>query len=57
MTVCEHCQYRYSWDCQDDYYRPKNGCKSFKLDFDTLTKKQQKTIRKILINEENCDEE
>ena len=57
MTVCEHCQYRYTWDCQDDYYRPKNGCEYFKLDFDTLTKKQQKAIRKILINEENCDEE
>ena len=56
MTVCEHCQYRYSWDCQDDF-KPKNGCESFKLDFDTLTKKQQKAIRKILINEENCDEE
>ena len=52
MTVCEHCKYRNSWDCQDDYYRRKNGCESFKLDFDTLTKKQQKAIRRILAHEE-----
>ena len=57
MTVCEHCQNRNSWDCQDDYYRPKNGCEYFKLDFDTLTKKQQKAIRIILIHEENYDED
>ena len=56
MSVCEHCQYRYSWDCED-YVKPKNGCKQFKLDFDTLTWKQQNAIRRILSNENNYDEE
>lgn len=51
MAVCEHCKYRYSWDCDDGLSLPKNGCDSFELDFKTLSNKQQKAIRKILANE------
>ena len=51
MAVCEHCKYRYSWDCDDGLPTPQNGCDSFELDFNTLSKKQQKAIRKILANE------
>ena len=52
MGVCEHCTYRYSWDCDDGLPYPKRGCEDFKLDFETLTKKQQKAIRKILARED-----
>ena len=39
--------YRYSYDCDDGWNRHKN-CESFKLDWDSLSKKDKKTIRKIL---------
>lgn len=53
MAVCNHCTYQYSWDCDDGLPYPKNGCEDFKLDFETLTKKQQKAIRRILSREED----
>lgn len=55
MSRCEHCEYRNSWDCEDEYYRVSNGntCDNFKLDFNTLTDKQKKTIQHILMGEEN----
>lgn len=52
MAVCDHCRYRYSWDCDDGRPYPKGGCDEFSLDFSTLTEKQQKTIRKILAHED-----
>ena len=52
MSVCEHCCYRYSWDCDDGLPYPDKGCNDFKLDFETLTEKQKKTIRKILSRED-----
>ena len=50
-SVCENCKYRYSWDCDDGLAYPKNGCKDFELDFSTLSKKQQKSIRRVLISQ------
>lgn len=55
MSVCEHCTARNSWDCED--YHPQKWCDSFKLDFDSLTKKQQKAIKRILIWQEIDDNE
>jgi len=53
VTVCEHCRYRYSWDCDDGLPYPKRGCDDFELDFATLTSKQQKAIRRILASQED----
>ena len=53
MAVCEHCRYRNSWDCDDGRPYPVSGCENFELDFSTLTKKQQKAIRRILANQDN----
>lgn len=53
MSVCEHCKSRYSWDCDDGRAYPKGGCDSFSLDFDTLTPKQQKAIKRILSHEDD----
>ena len=47
MSVCNYCKYRNSWDCESCH--PKNGCDDFHLDFETLSKKQQKAIRRTLI--------
>lgn len=51
MSVCNYCAYRNSYDCEDEYDRSEN-CESFKLDFETLSKKQKKKIKKILSREE-----
>jgi hypothetical protein len=50
MSVCDHCTARNSWDCEE--YQPKNGCEDFHLDFNTLTDKQKKAIRRTLIAQE-----
>lgn len=50
MSVCDYCKFRWSWDCES--YHPKNGCDDFHLDFETLSKKQQKAIRRTLIAQE-----
>lgn len=39
-SKCEHCKYRHSWDCDDGSPYPKNGCSSFQLDTNTLSKEQ-----------------
>ena len=54
MTRCDYCVYRNSWDCGDGWYRCSNNilCDNFKLDFDMLTLSQQKTIQKILMEED-----
>lgn len=52
MQVCEHCKYRYSWDCDDGRPYPKGGCDDFELDSNTLTNKQKKAIKRVLRNEE-----
>lgn len=53
MAVCDHCTYRYSWDCDDGFSYSERGCENFELDFQTLTKRQQKAIRRILAREED----
>ena len=54
MSRCEHCQYRNTWECGDGWNRRSNDtvCNDFKLDYDTLTDKQKKTIQKILMRED-----
>lgn len=49
-SICEHCKSRYTWDCDDGLPYPRGGCEDFALDWNTLSSKQQKTIRKILSN-------
>lgn len=44
MSICEHCNSRYSWDCDDGRAYPEHGCSSFVLDWDTLDEEQQKAI-------------
>ena len=56
MAVCDHCRYRFSWDCDDGRPYPRKGCDEFELDFETLTKKQQKAVRRILSHEEDNDD-
>lgn len=51
MSLCEYCACRGSWDCEDGCYYPDN-CDDFKLDYDMLTKKQKKKIKKILSRKE-----
>ena len=51
--VCDHCTQRHTWDCDDGLPYPKNGCDNFKLDFETLSKRQQKAIRRILSHKED----
>ena len=48
MSACDHCNYWYSYDCDDGYNKHKNR-ESFELDFSTLTNKHKKTIQKFLI--------
>lgn len=50
---CEHCKYRYSWDCEDYWVNDNRLCKDFKLDFDSLTDKQKKEIQKRLMGANN----
>ncbi len=51
MSLCNYCEYRNSYDCEDGNSRSEN-CDSFKLDFLILSKKQKKKIKKILSREE-----
>lgn len=53
MSLYEHCVYRNSWDCEDCLYCNCKSCDSFKLDFETLTNKQQKAIKRILSHEDD----
>ena len=50
---CEHCEYRYSWDCEDFWKSDNTFCLLFKLDFDTLTTAQKKEIQKRLMGGDN----
>lgn len=42
---CDHCEYRNSWDCEDYKTPDEFLCDRFKLDYDTLTPKQKKTVQ------------
>ncbi len=48
-SVCKYCKYRNSWDC-GDVPHPKDGCGSWSLDADTLSDKQTKTLKRVLIS-------
>ena len=48
---CEHCEYRYSWDCEDYWISDSKICNDFKVDFDSLTDKQKKEIQKRLMRD------
>ena len=56
MSVYHHCEYRNCYDCIDGYCNCEN-CNNFKLDFETLTNKQKKTIKKILSHEDKNNNE
>ena len=51
MSRCEHCEYRNSAECECVGDRVANDvvCYVFKLDFDTLSAKEKKTIQKQLM--------
>ena len=48
--LCDHCKSRHTWDCDDGMAYPRGGCCDFSLDWNTLSKKQQKAIMRILSN-------
>ena len=48
--VCDHCESRYTWDCDDGRAYPRGGCSNFVLDYSTLSRKQQLAIQRILSN-------
>ena len=50
MKRCDYCECRFSWDCEDFKVSNDCLCDSFKLDFDTLSEGQKKTIQRILMN-------
>ena len=58
MNRCEYCQLRNGWECGDGWGRVSNNilCENFKLDFDSLTEKQKKTIQENLIYESEGEE-
>lgn len=50
---CEHCEYRNSWDCEEWRVPEHHLCERFKLDFDTLTERQQKQIQRRLMEDDD----
>ena len=53
MNRCDYCRYKNSWDCEDGWDRVPNDkiCDDFVLEFNLLSKKQQKKIQKILMHD------
>lgn len=51
MSRCEHCEYRNTAECEYVGDRVANDvvCYVFKLDFDTLSAREKKTIQKQLM--------
>lgn len=55
---CAHCAYRNSWDCEDYKIPDEYSCDRFRLDYDTLTPKQKKTVQHyFMYNTDGCFEE
>jgi hypothetical protein len=56
MNRCDYCRYKNTWDCEDGCDRVQNDkiCDDFVLEFNFLSKKQQKQIQKILMRPEAC---
>lgn len=46
-SKCKYCKYRHSWDCDDGWAYPKNGCENFELDKNTLNKNEKKAFEII----------
>ena len=46
---CDHCEHRFSWDCEG--FRVSNDCicDRFDLDFDTLTEREKESIQRRLM--------
>ena len=53
MNRCDHCEYRNSWDCEDYKVSNNKACDRFKLDFDSLSKRQQKAIQKMFMDNDS----
>ena len=43
--TCENCKSRFTWDCNDDFYRRK--CENFALDETTLSEEERKILRTL----------
>lgn len=41
---CAHCQYRFSWDCDDGLPYPEHGCEDYTLDVNTLSDEQKELL-------------
>lgn len=50
---CDHCEYRYSWDCEDYKLSDSVLCESFKLDFYSLSESQKREIQKRLMEQKD----
>lgn len=49
-NICKHCEYRYTFDCDDGLPYPPNGCENFRLDTDTIDF-GRKALKLLLITE------
>lgn len=58
MSRCDYCEYRNYAECKYVEDRVENDvvCNDFKLDFDTLSDKEKKTIQKRLMKSEEQTE-
>lgn len=45
--ICEHCVYEECYECRDGWNRREN-CPDFKLNWDSLSKRDQNKIKKEL---------
>lgn len=58
MSRCDYCEYRNCAECEYVGDRVANDvvCSDFKLDFDTLSDREKKTIQKRLMKREEQTE-
>ena len=63
IDLCEYCENRFTWDCEDESYPDIGGCFNFDLDMDTildnnLRKKINKSVQFLLaLYDANREEE
>lgn len=55
MSRCDYCEYRNCAECEYIGDRVAVVCNYFKLDFDTLSDREKKTIQKRLMKCGNAD--
>ena len=53
MSRCDHCEYRNCVECEWSRIANNIICNNFKLDFDTLSDREKKTIQKRLMEGDN----